>query len=989
MPAFPQTSASISALNRHIYNEQDGILQHNFIFYTRVKNGKFYGIPYMYNEILVIGNNYNKRIKFTDVDSHKDIIDLKACDNKVIMYQVQKINIIENDIISHTISLPKTLSIRNECCVSNNYFIAETKDTYVAFTIENNKTLKELSRFSKNGITDIRLLNHKKDYFVSLIYNNYIQTYVLPNQKIKIYPILELKYKNSYIQYNYIIYNLCHYGYNIKNWISKNRFYSFLNNPNPHNEFFPYDKELLSDKDIHKYAYTLLEYKNNLKESVLFENPVHCKASKPYCFPSTLYIVNDNKLTRIFPYLRAYSNIYNNSNSSKTYTLAQDNDNNIWAGSYNGGLSVITKNKIEELPFNHLQFMPGNIKIGDKLYFFTSSVPKTLIGFNKNKKSDVIEKNVINYIAYKSKRNKHIYIGTYDYNGIWQTDSVSLYKQHPKWHKIDTNNGIGLRSVVTITEDTLGRIWFGQKGIGVYDPKTNKAVTWTSKKKQTDLSLLSSLTDTWGTVWFGGINGLYYYDTYHKKNVSITDIKKLDHELISNGSIVSSLAQWEKWLIIGQRNKICLLDLETWHKSKNVVVRYLNPIELYFTSPIEQNVFLIDRRDSSIWFSTTDLVYQWNIKHWLNLPVYKITPTVELKNSDNYHPIHHTKKVTLSHSQNTLQFKIWFQTPDNMPRYMSTCLLKKGDSLIYTNPDTQTIFTYPNLVPGEYTFYIKIFQNTGETSIYKYNIKIKQVWSKIWWTWVLLSLIFIFPIFLWLNTLRKKEIIAREKAQQNSKLLHLQLAMLYNQFRPHFILNTLNVMGAKCDNNPEAESILSRLGESISIIFNHAHSFKILHPFPDEWKLILNVIAIHKQMYLNDLVVNLPDEAFLKKATNILLPMGLIQIPVENALLHGLGNKTSGIFMLNISIQEEENVVKVIIEDNGVGRNKSATLSNYSQHGTGSKNLSEIIKIINSLNLTYTFAITYDDDIYKTENNISYGTRVNIVIRQLSLYGIK
>ena len=110
---------------------------------------------------------------------------------------------------------------------------------------------------------------------------------------------------------------------------------------------------------------------------------------------------------------------------------------------------------------------------------------------------------------------------------------------------------------------------------------------------------------------------------------------------------------------------------------------------------------------------------------------------------------------------------------------------------------------------------------------------------------------------------------------------------------------------------------------------------------------------------------------------------------MENALLHGLGNKTSGIFMLNISIQEEENVVKVIIEDNGVGRNKSATLSNYSQHGTGSKNLSEIIKIINSLNLTYTFAITYDDDIYKTENNISYGTRVNIVIRQLSLYGIK
>ncbi|MBK7090104.1 MAG: histidine kinase [Chitinophagaceae bacterium] len=50
------------------------------------------------------------------------------------------------------------------------------------------------------------------------------------------------------------------------------------------------------------------------------------------------------------------------------------------------------------------------------------------------------------------------------------------------------------------------------------------------------------------------------------------------------------------------------------------------------------------------------------------------------------------------------------------------------------------------------------------------------------------------------------------------KLANLQLVSLSSQFRPHFILNALNTIGAQMDDKPEAESVLSRLGESVNII---------------------------------------------------------------------------------------------------------------------------------------------------------------------------
>ncbi len=75
----------------------------------------------------------------------------------------------------------------------------------------------------------------------------------------------------------------------------------------------------------------------------------------------------------------------------------------------------------------------------------------------------------------------------------------------------------------------------------------------------------------------------------------------------------------------------------------------------------------------------------------------------------------------------------------------------------------------------------------------------------------------------------------------------------------------------------------------------------------------------------------------------------------------------------------------VKISDNGVGRKKSATLSNFTKHGTGTKNLNEIISIINAANKDK-ITLAYTDDIYASEAG-EFGTSVIIEIPNQLHYG--
>jgi hypothetical protein len=712
--------------------------------------------------------------------------------------------------------------------------------------------------------------------------------------------------------------------------------------------------------------------------------------------PSQYWGSTGNKPFRLFPYIKKYPTLFNNTNSASIFTVREDYRGRVWAGSYQGNLVIIENDKLKTVQSNGIMYMNGGNAIDEDMYF----IGEGAVGIIKYDKSENLSKPSITstgYYSYVSKDKKYFYYGTPGLMGLMQTTTTSLQTGKPVWNKIDTTKGSFVQNILTITEDTLGRIWYGhgRRSIAMYDPKKDKAQTWTVEKKETAFGAFSSITDKNGTVWIGSAaNGLWYYSDYSKP-ASPKNFTQINHPLLNNTKAITALSIYNNWLIIANYDKIILLDIDSLYKFNKTHVRYLNPQEAALTSFTEQNTLITTKKDSTVWFSTSDMLYQWDIKKWLSLsykPVqlfpllsyFNKTDTLNTEQTFSYNPRFNSFSINLN-----------YVSPDNLPRYISAVFLKEGDSLLLPPPSLDTKFNFNNLNAGNYNFVIKVYEMDGSIISYTYKIIIKKFLYQQWWFWLGIALLCIGIVAYLLNLKKKKQLaelaaktkeaeLETVKAEQAKKIANLQLVTLSSQFRPHFILNALNTIGAQMDDKPEAESVLSRLGESINIIFSHAQQQKIVHPFTNEWQLVENIIHIHRLMYLKQLQTDVPINDVLKKYGDIKVPLGILQIPIENALLHGLSNKESGPWLLKITIQENEHFIFIEITDNGVGRKKSAMLSNFTKHGTGTKNLTEIINIINASN-PYKIMVEYKDDVF-TENVISYGTTVIITLPKLLDY---
>ena len=103
-----------------------------------------------------------------------------------------------------------------------------------------------------------------------------------------------------------------------------------------------------------------------------------------------------------------------------------------------------------------------------------------------------------------------------------------------------------------------------------------------------------------------------------------------------------------------------------------------------------------------------------------------------------------------------------------------------------------------------------------------------------------------------------------------------------------------------------------------------------------------------------------------------LIPAMILQIPVENAIKHGLLPLPDE-KILNVKIGKYESGLKLVVEDNGIGYLSSGKRAIGA--GTGLKVLYQMIDLLNSLNKEK-IEFTIDDK--GLENNSAKGTIVEI-----------
>jgi LytS/YehU family sensor histidine kinase len=154
------------------------------------------------------------------------------------------------------------------------------------------------------------------------------------------------------------------------------------------------------------------------------------------------------------------------------------------------------------------------------------------------------------------------------------------------------------------------------------------------------------------------------------------------------------------------------------------------------------------------------------------------------------------------------------------------------------------------------------------------------------------------------------------------------------------------------------------------------HSGKQRVSLREEMALLQQYIQLETLQFADELVVNvhIADNVELEQ---VQIPGMLLQPLVENAIKHGLSH-IAGPKRLGIAIAKTDNTVSISIDDNGIGRNRSAEIN---QHRTGHQSFAtgSIEKRLALINNQGTARVSLEI-IDKFENGAATGTLATLTL---------
>ncbi len=337
-------------------------------------------------------------------------------------------------------------------------------------------------------------------------------------------------------------------------------------------------------------------------------------------------------------------------------------------------------------------------------------------------------------------------------------------------------------------------------------------------------------------------------------------------------------------------------------------------IENYQDAAIKDN-------SGSLWFGTVNGLVKHNPSKFIpqsNPPRLKIQ-SINLFNESIQFDL--VAKDTFPFDQNNFSFE--FEgiqiNKANEIRYQWRL---KGYNESWTPPSNTQYVNYPNLPPGNYGFEVKacLYANNCSDPInYRFTI-LAPFWTR-WWFFTGLGVFGAFLVFLLYRTRLKRLIIKEKQVEMEKKLIKLEQKALRLQMNPHFLFNALNSI----------QGLISS-GESSEARKQISHFAKLMRSILTNSKV--DHVSLHQELETLERYIKM--EQFCRGQSftytfnidpeidteEILIPSMVLQPFVENAIIHGLGN-INYLGQLKIDIGIKGNVLECIIEDNGVGIEKS------------------------------------------------------------------
>lgn len=227
---------------------------------------------------------------------------------------------------------------------------------------------------------------------------------------------------------------------------------------------------------------------------------------------------------------------------------------------------------------------------------------------------------------------------------------------------------------------------------------------------------------------------------------------------------------------------------------------------------------------------------------------------------------------------------------------------------------------------------MQIQRQAGEMRVLKLSVFI----------WVLVCVLLVAGVVVVWYMRKKREFLRQRFFQQINRV---RMENLRSRISPHF---TFNVLGREINQFNGSEEVKRNLMELVKYLRRSLElTEKLSVSLQDELDFVRTYIELERGRVGEEFIATVTVEDGLD-ATRIMIPSMIVQIPVENAIKHGLAGK-DGKKELSVYVSRETNGIRMTITDNGRGylpQVASATRGT----GTGLKVLYQTIQLLNTKN---------------------------------------
>ena len=535
--------------------------------------------------------------------------------------------------------------------------------------------------------------------------------------------------------------------------------------------------------------------------------------------------------------------------------------------------------------------------------------------------------------------------------------------------------------------DSRGRVWIASegtepKGVARLDPINGQVATYAARPGDphslNNNYVKNMAEDRQGRIWMATRTGVCWFDERlpagqqfnaipdFQGNVEHIVVDKNDDVWISGfAGVFLYKPKTGVFRVFGAKNGMYLPELPMYQRSDGSIcwggVYRLHPDSLPILTEAPKVYFTAFRIFDRLWKSTRHIDF---------------TDTITLRYGDNFFTLHWSAINFTNPEQDEYAYRL------------------TGVDTGWVHCGLRNHAAYTKLPPGHYRFHLKAANRDGIWGEEKtLDIEIRPAWYQTFWfkmliAGLLLGMLYTFYRFRLKQVklsaaLAQKEAEMRQKeAEFQQKLSEAQMSALRAQMNPHFIFNSLNSINRfiQLSEPDEASNFLTKFSRLIRLILDN--SSENLIPLCQELEACRLYLEMEAMRFAGqfEYSIQIDEHIDLEK---IIIPPLLIQPYIENAVWHGLMQKEKGEKILHLGIHGDENTLKIVITDNGIGRKRAKEIKSKSASRQKSKGMQLTQQRIDLLRQETGIEMKIEVLDIKNDFGKVFGTKVEILMQYL------